>query len=244
MVNDIEKKFRGKKANYIPSNIDIDKAEKKLLEGCKYNMADSSHAISCGTNYYEFNKVKDTLMVDLSISTSLTTSGYGPPRNTSCKSRVVLTFSNYKTLELLIKEQKASIAYKQMENATEIQLTLINNVYEIPVTINNTVTLNFILDLGASDISLSPDVFLVLVKSGSITESDYIGNETYKFADGNSARSKVFNLKKIKIGNIEIENVRASISNSVEAPLLLGQSALKKLGQYNIDNNRSILIIK
>ena len=244
MVNDIEKKFRGKKANYLPSDIDIDKAEKKLLEECKYNMSDSSHAISCGSNYYEFNKIKDTLMVDFLLGTSLTTSGYGQTRNTSCKANVVLYFSNYKTIGLLAKEQKAGIAYKQMKGATEIQLTFINNVYEIPVTINNTVTLNFILDLGASDVSLSPDVFLVLVKSGSITESDYIGNQTYKFADGNVAKSKVFNLKKIKIGNIEIENVRASISNSIEAPLLLGQSALKKLGEYKIDNNRSILIIK
>ena len=183
-------------------------------------------------------------MVDLSINTILTTAEYGQTKTANCKARVVLGFSNYKTIDLLVKEERARIFYKPMENLNEIQLAFVNNVYELPVTINNALTLNFVLDLGASDISISPDVFLVLVKSGSITESDYIGNQLYKFADGSSVKSKVFNLKKIKIGNIEIENVRASISNSIDAPLLLGQSALKKLGEYKIDNTRSILIIK
>jgi len=117
-------------------------------------------------------------------------------------------------------------------------------VYNLPVKLNDNLTLNFILDLGASDVSISPDVLLVLLKTGSISESDFIGEETYQFADGSTAKSKVFNLKSLKIGDIEINNVRASVSGSVNSPLLLGQSALKKLGKYQIDNNNSVLIIE
>jgi predicted aspartyl protease len=51
-------------------------------------------------------------------------------------------------------------------------------------------------------------------------------------------------LKSLKIGNIEIKNVRTSISDNIESPLLLGQSALKKLPSYRIDNKNCIMIIE
>ncbi len=78
-------------------------------------------------------------------------------------------------------------------------LTFENGVYKLPVNLNGVMTLNFTLDLGASDISLSPDVFLVLYRAGTINELDFIGTETYKFADGSTAKSNVFNLKTVKI---------------------------------------------
>jgi len=92
-------------------------------------------------------------------------------------------------------------------------------------------------------VSLSPDVFLVLYRAGTISESDFIGTETYKFADGSTAKSNVFNLKSLKIGDFELKDVRASISNNISSPLLLGQSALKKLPSYRIDNQNNKLVI-
>ncbi|MDP1814572.1 MAG: retropepsin-like aspartic protease [Leadbetterella sp.] len=124
-----------------------------------------------------------------------------------------------------------------------IDLTYINGVYSLPVNLNNVMKLDFILDLGASDVSLSPDVFLVLYRAGTIKETDFIGTETYRFADGSTAKSNVFNLSTIKIGDIELKNVRASISNNINSPLLLGQSALKKFSSYKIDNQNNKLII-
>jgi aspartyl protease family protein len=119
-----------------------------------------------------------------------------------------------------------------------------NGIYKLPVKINDSFTLDFVLDLGASDVSLSPDVFSVLYKAGKIEESDFIGTQTYKFADGSTAKSNVVNLKSLMIGDIKLENVRASISNSISAPLLLGQSALKQLGKYSIDNVNKQLVIE
>ena len=72
----------------------------------------------------------------------------------------------------------------------------------------------------------------------------YVITQTYKFADGSSAKSNVVNLRNLMIGDIKLENVRASISNSINAPLLLGQSALKQLGKYSIDNLNKQLVIE
>src|ERR1035437_3984915 len=128
-------------------------------------------------------------------------------------------------------------------NEEEISLTFSQGVYKLPVRVNNLITMDFILDLGASNVSISPDLFAVLIKSGTIKSSDFIGTETYQLADGSTAKSKTFYLRKLMIGNIEISNVKATVSNSINAPLLLGQSALKKLGTYSIDNKKLVLKI-
>jgi aspartyl protease family protein len=131
-----------------------------------------------------------------------------------------------------------------VEEVTQINLKFQNGVYYLPVIINHLITEEFTLDLGASDVSLSSNIFLKLYKSGTIQESDYIGTQSYKLADGDTATSRVFNLKSLTIGSIEIKDVRASISNNSDSPLLLGQSALKKLRSYRIDNKKSKLIIE
>jgi aspartyl protease family protein len=119
-----------------------------------------------------------------------------------------------------------------------------NGIYKVPIKINGVLSMDFVLDLGASDVSISPDIFLVLVKSGTISQEDYIGDETYQFADGSTAKSSIINLKSITIGGKVLENVRASISKSVDAPLLLGQSAMKKLNSYKIDVENKMLLIE
>ena len=154
-----------------------------------------------------------------------------------------VTTSEY--VDLLAKESSLVRNYEflDLENTEEIPLKFDNSVYKLPVTVNSVIKLDFVLDLGASDVSISPDVFLVLYKSGTIKDEDFVGTQTYQFADGTTAKSNVFNLKSIQLGNITIKDVKAAISNSINSPLLLGQSALKKLNTYRIDNVRNVLIV-
>lgn len=114
-------------------------------------------------------------------------------------------------------------------------------VYEIPITINASLKINFIFDAGASDVSISADVALTLIRTGTVTDKDFIGTKTYKFADGSTAKSKVFLLKELQIGSKKVTNVRATISNSLDAPLLLGQSALNSFGKITIDYKNSVI---
>jgi aspartyl protease family protein len=116
-----------------------------------------------------------------------------------------------------------------------------NGVYEIPVTINGTLNINFIFDAGAADVSISTDVALTLIRTGTITDKDFIGTQTYQFADGTKAKSKILILKQLQIGNKIVYNVRATISNSLNAPLLLGQSALNRFGNISIDYKNMVV---
>lgn len=112
--------------------------------------------------------------------------------------------------------------------------------FEIPVTINGTVTIPFIVDTGASETTIPPYVFLTLIKNGTITVSDSLPSKTFLLANGTKEVNMRVRLKSIKIGNTVIKNVEASVSNSLNAPLLLGQNVLSKLHRIEIDykNNK------
>jgi len=162
------------------------------------------------------------------------------------KAEAIFEITSERLQDLKNQEEAMEISnYRSINEPTEqVKMKLENGVFHVPVKLNNMLTIDFILDLGASDVSISPDIFLVLYRAGTIQESDFIGSQTYQFADGSSAKSSVFNIKSIQIGNKEIKNVRASISNSLSAPLLLGQSAMKKFSSYRIDNYQNVLILE
>jgi hypothetical protein len=54
----------------------------------------------------------------------------------------------------------------------EINLKKESGTYLIPVQINGAITLSFIIDSGASDVQIPVDVFLTLVRTDTINESD------------------------------------------------------------------------
>ncbi len=129
-------------------------------------------------------------------------------------------------------------------NTNTIKMEKKHGVMTIPVVLNSVLKIDFIYDSGASDVSISPDVALTLIKTGTLKQEDFIGTQKYSFADGSSATSKVFIIKEMQIGNQTISNIQASISNNINAPMLLGQSVLKKFGRIIIDNNLGTLTIE
>ena len=122
-----------------------------------------------------------------------------------------------------------------------IPLKHYDDLYYVPVTINKTFQLDFVFDSGATDVSLTPDVVLTLIRAGLIKEADFIGTESFRFADGSVAKSRVFILRSLKIGFREISNVRATVARSVDAPLLLGQSAISKLGILSVNFDKGYI---
>lgn len=119
-----------------------------------------------------------------------------------------------------------------------------SGLIEVPIVLNDVLRINFIFDSGASEVSISPDVALTLFRTGTISESDWLEDQTYQFADGSIAKSKRFLLKKIVIGNQTLKNIEASISSSIDAPMLIGQNVMNKLGSITIDYENGLLIIK
>lgn len=115
-----------------------------------------------------------------------------------------------------------------------------SGIYTIPCEVNG-LQLRFIFDTGAADVSLSLVEALFMLKNGYISEDDFVGSADYKLADGSISENAVINLKTIKIGNVTLENVQACISSELKSSLLLGQSAIRKMGPYSINGDYLIL---
>ena len=138
-------------------------------------------------------------------------------------------------------------SFSQKDNSCKNPIQLYGDgtdVYEVFTKLNNVLTIAFILDSGASEVSITPDVALTLIRTGTIKQEDWLEGKIYRFADGSTAKSDRFMLRNIQIGNYTIPNVSVSISNSTEAPLLLGQNVLSRLGKISIDFRNNILCVE
>jgi predicted aspartyl protease len=82
-----------------------------------------------------------------------------------------------------------------------------------------------------------------MFKNGYLSQRDIVGKERYMTADGNVSVGTTFILNHINFGGLELTGVRASVVASQKAPLLLGQTVLKRLGKIEIDNERRVLKI-
>lgn len=107
-------------------------------------------------------------------------------------------------------------------------------VYYIPVEINDSLTLDFIVDTGAAEVTIPADVIMTLMRNGSIEPADYLPSKTYILADGSEMESPRVLIKQLKIGTQIINNIAASVSD-IKGPLLLGQNFLERLGPYTFD---------
>lgn len=103
--------------------------------------------------------------------------------------------------------------------------------------------MKFILDTGASDVSISITEAMFLFKNGYLDVNSIVGNKNYTDASGNIVKGTTIMLKTFQIGNLVLNNIRANVIDNKNAPLLLGQSALSKLGKYSIDYETSELIL-
>jgi aspartyl protease family protein len=116
-------------------------------------------------------------------------------------------------------------------------------VYFVPCKINGS-EMQFIFDTGASDITMSLTEAQFLYKQGKLKDDDFLGKEYYQIADGSVAEGTVINLQSVTIGDRTLNDVKASIVHNMEAPLLLGQSALAKFGKISIDYGKSEIIFE
>jgi clan AA aspartic protease (TIGR02281 family) len=117
-----------------------------------------------------------------------------------------------------------------------------NGVYKIPCKVNG-LSLRFIFDTGASDVSISLTEALFMLKNGYMTEADIKGTVYYSIANGEIAEGTKINLRKIEVGKQVLYNVEASIVHTSQAPLLFGQSAMERFGTFTMDYSNSNLII-
>ncbi len=119
---------------------------------------------------------------------------------------------------------------------TKIKMEKENGVYYIPCKING-IPLRFVFDTGASDVSISLTEAKFMIKNDFLKKED-IGDEVYyKVANGDISKGTKILLRKIEFAGLTLSNVSASVVHESNSPLLLGQTAINKLGKIQLEGN-------
>jgi clan AA aspartic protease (TIGR02281 family) len=129
-----------------------------------------------------------------------------------------------------------SISHSQIR----IKMKMENGVYTTPFTVNG-LRLRFIFDTGATNVSISLSEALFMLKNGYLDETDIHGSSFSQIASGELIENTTVNLKEMEIGGIKIFNIEAIIVHNLSAPLLLGQSAISKLGKIQLQDDNLII---
>jgi clan AA aspartic protease (TIGR02281 family) len=142
-----------------------------------------------------------------------------------------------------IGELRAQLAEGSQPGEDRVLLASKNGILVAPVVLNNSFKLNFFVDSGATDVSIPADLFAAMRRSGAVADADITGSRNFVNADGETSKSTTFILRSLKIGTIEVSRVEASVAPQ-KAPLLLGQSFLKRFKSWSIDNATHELVLR
>jgi len=121
-----------------------------------------------------------------------------------------------------------------------IQMEKDGGVYKISCSVNGA-RMKMIFDTGASAVSLSMSMANYLYENDYIKKEDIIGSGKSQTADGTIVDHIVINLRDIEISGLHIKNIKATVIDGQNAPLLLGQTAIQALGPVTISGKRLII---
>ncbi len=131
----------------------------------------------------------------------------------------------------------------QVTLGSTIPLIKESGTFKVSVVINGIIPLHFTVDSGASDVSIPADVVGTLIRTGTLTDNDFVGEQIYRLADGSRIKSKTFRIRQLKVGDRVVENVLGSVAD-VNGSLLLGQSFLSRFGKVSFDYGRQVLVLE
>jgi len=140
------------------------------------------------------------------------------------------------------KQESSPVEDKESSSAEEVLLKKNGAIFVVPVEINGALTLDFAVDSGASTVTIPINVYNTLLRSGTINDSDMIGQGTVVLADGSKSKLSVFTIRSLKVGDKTINNVIAAVL-PFGGQLLLGQSFLARFKSWSLDNTKHVLLL-
>jgi len=88
------------------------------------------------------------------------------------------------------------------------------------------------------NISLSSTTYLFLNENGYIPDSDVQGMSSVKMTNGTTVKAGAFVIKNLKIGNVTLKNVPATVIAKQTVPLLIGSQAFQDFGEIVKEDGR------
>lgn len=159
---------------------------------------------------------------------------------------VILSCSGEKKKPIYVDLEESTEESLYAQNGDEIVVPFRNEngVKYVAVKVNG-VGLEMIFDTGCSGALISVAEANYLYQKGKLTQDDIIGTAQSQIADGSMVENMVVNLKEVVINDqIFCPNVSATVSENINAPLLLGNEILDRLATIKIDNENETLNFK
>jgi clan AA aspartic protease (TIGR02281 family) len=123
---------------------------------------------------------------------------------------------------------------------TELPFTQQGGVNRVQCTING-LPLYFVFDTGAADVSISSVEANFMLKNGYLTNADFMGKQNFVTATGEIHEGTVINLRELRVGDVILKDIKASVIKNQSAPLLLGQSCFRRFGIVEVDNKAQVI---
>jgi len=129
-----------------------------------------------------------------------------------------------------------------VQEVVKIPFRSVGGVKFVKVTVNG-VGFDMIFDTGCSGALISMAEANYLYQKGRLSVDDILGVSQSMIADGSIVENMVVNLREVVIGDqIYCPDVQATVSNNIDAPLLLGNEILDRVATITIDNENEELI--
>ncbi len=123
---------------------------------------------------------------------------------------------------------------------TTIKMKQVDGLSIVPCKANG-LNLTFSLATAAPDVTIGYGEANFMLKNGQLTTGDVISPANYNSTELHEG--VVVNIKTIEFAGLVLENVRATVTKNLNAPIMLGQSGIAKLGSIQLDFANHVITI-
>jgi hypothetical protein len=113
-------------------------------------------------------------------------------------------------------------------------------VFVLPAVLNGSAETYFVVDSGASNVQIPQEIADELARKGTLGPSDSLGDRSFVLADGRKLVQRMIRVRSIRVGDRTMDNVLAAVG-APHSQALLGQSLLRRLNWWKIDNVRNAI---
>lgn len=158
---------------------------------------------------------------------------------TSCKGRPKAIYIDYSATTESSPSDDSVVS--SLVSTFDIPFREEGGVKLVPVQIN-TMKVDMIFDTGCAMTLISQAEASYLYAKGLLSKEDLIGSVNSELADGRITKNMVINLKEVVLGDqLVFHNVKAAVSDNMQASLLLGNEVLNRVASYTIDNDQRVI---
>lgn len=126
------------------------------------------------------------------------------------------------------------------EHVIAIPFTSSNGEWNVRVEVNG-LPLTFELDTGAYDVLISEVEANFMRKNGYLEEKDFGGERCFLTATGEAEEGTHVNIREMKLGQLVLRNIRATVAKNQKASLLLGKSVIGRFAKMEVDHKNMVI---